>query len=329
MEAELHQLILNEPFRIAHGTSNERAVVRVRSGGSVAEAPFVPYYGESPEETLALLRGLASVTDELPDDAPRAARLALDLLRHDMAAKAAGLPLWKHLGLPDPNGKSGCRSFSIPVDLESFKERVGETAVQFRVLKLKLGSGNIDFDEAIVAAAREAAPRATLIADANGGWSPTEAARILPRLEKHELTLVEQPVTHKQGLEPWRELESRLVRRFVPMVADESAQTAADVEPLEPFVDGVNVKLLKCASFDGAREMIAAARARGMKVLLGCMIESNLGTAAAAHLAGCVDWIDLDGHLYVANDDFAGLIRFDANGALRIDSRPQDTRNQA
>lgn len=318
IEAELHRLILNEPFRIAHGTSNERTVVRVRSGGGVAEAPFVPYYGESPEETLAVLRGLVSLEDELPEGAPRAARLALDLLRHDVAAKTAGMPLWKQLGPPDPNGKAGCRSFSIPVDLEAFKERVGETALQFRVLKLKLGSGNMDFDEAIVAAAREAAPRAVLIADANGGWSATEAARILPRLEKHELTLVEQPVTHKQGLEPWREMDSHLVRRAVPLVADESAQTVADVEPLEPFVDGVNVKLLKCASFGGALEMIAMAKARGLKVLLGCMIESSLGTAAAAHLAGCVDWIDLDGHLYVANDDFAGLIRFDANGALRL-----------
>lgn len=318
LQAELHRLILNEPFRIAHGTSNERQVIRLRDGKGVAEAPFVPYYGDSPEETLKVLKGLESYQQTLPEDAPRAARLALDLLRQDLAAKKAGMPLWQHLKLPDPNGQLGCRSFSIPVDLDQFRERVAETALQFKVLKLKLGSGNMDFDEAIVAYAREAAPRALLLADANGGWSPREAAKILPRLDKHELTLVEQPVTHADALEPWRELESHLVRHFMPLVADESAQTAADVVPLEPYVDGVNVKLLKCASFAGAREMIATAREQGLKVLLGCMIESSLGTAAAAHLAGSVDLIDLDGHLYVENDDFAGLIKFDAGGALRL-----------
>ncbi len=317
LHAELHRLSLNEPFRIAHGTSTERLVVRVREGDAQAEAPFVPYYGDSPEKTLAALQGLGTVADELPVDAPRAARLALDLLRHDLAARAQGVPLWQHLKLPDPNGKPGCRSFSIPTDLAVFNERVAATAGQFRVLKLKLGSGNVEFDEAIVATAREAAPRAQLLADVNGGWSPREAARLLPRLARHDLTLVEQPVTHKEGLEPWRELQSLLPSQPLPLIADESAQTAADVPGLSPFVDGINVKLLKCASISAALCMIETARTHRLKVLLGCMIESSLGITSAAHLAGCVDWIDLDGHLYVANDDFVGL-RYDSNGALRL-----------
>ena len=176
----------------------------------------------------------------------------------------------------------------------------------------------MELDEAIVAYARESAPRAKLLADANGGWSPSEAARLMPRLERHQLELVEQPVTHREGLEPWKELESHLVRHFVPLVADESAQGAVDVPELVPYVDGVNVKLLKCAGLASALLMIAVAKEHRLQTLLGCMIESSLGTAAAAHLAGSVDWIDLDGHLYVANDDFAGRIRYDANGALRL-----------
>ena len=320
MIAELHRLILNEPFRIAHGTSNERQVVRVRCDGCVAEAPFVPYYGDSPEETLKVLQDLDFPKQILPQDAPRAARLAVDLLRHQLAAKGAGKPLWQHLNLPDPNGKPGCRSFSIPEDFGVFREKVAETALQFRVLKLKLGSGNMEFDEAIVAYARECAPRATLLADANGGWSPRDAAKILPRLDRYELELVEQPVTHRDGLDPWKELESHLVRHFMRLVADESAQTEEDVVPLLPYVDGVNVKLLKCASIGGARKMIATAKEHDIIVLLGCMIESSLGTAAAAHLAGSVDWIDLDGHLYVANDDHAGLLRYDSSGRLSLKS---------
>ena len=317
LHAELHRLILNEPFRIAHGTSNERLVVRVSHGVGIGEAPFVPYYGDVPEATLAALLSLGSPEDDLPPEAPRTARLALDLLRQDLAAKARGVALWQHLKLPDPNGKPGCRSFSIPLDLAVFRERVSETARQFRVLKLKLGSGNTEFDEAIAAIAREAAPHATLLADANGGWLPQDAARLLPRLARHELALVEQPVTHTQGLDPWRELQSLITRQPLLLIADESAQTAEDVPKLAPFVDGVNVKLLKCAGIAGALRMIEAARTQHMQVLLGCMIESSLGTTAAAQLAGCVDWIDLDGHLYVANDDFAGL-RYDANGALRL-----------
>ena len=318
MEAELHQLILNEPFRIAHGTSNERQVIRARYGKGIAEAPFVPYYGDSPDETLSVLRDLDFPAQTLPTDAPRAARLAVDLLRHDIAAKAVKKPVWEHLDLPDPNGKLGCRSFSIPDDLAAFRDRVTETALQFRVLKLKLGSGNLEFDEAIVAYARESAPRATLLADANGGWSPRDAARILQRLDRYELELVEQPVTHRDGLEPWMEMESHLVRHFMRLVADESAQTTDDIVPLIPYVDGVNVKLLKCASISAARAMIATAKEHNLSVLLGCMIESSLGTTAAAQLAGCVDWIDLDGHLYVANDDHKGVIKYDAGGALRL-----------
>lgn len=320
LTASLRTLTLIESFRIAHGASAERTVLRVACDGVEAEAPFVPYYGDDPETSLNAVLTLASPEELLPQSAPRPARLAMDLLRHGLAAQRAGVPLWEHLHLPDPDGKAGCRSFGIPEDLAVFRDCVAQMALQFHVLKLKLGSGNGDFDEAICATAREAAPRATLLADANGGWSPREAARLLPKLARFDLAFVEQPVSHRCGIEAWQELRSLPGGNALPLVADESAQTTDDVPALAGLVDGVNVKLLKCASISGALRMMEAARMHRLMVMLGCMIETQVGITYAAHLAGCADWIDLDGHFYLPDEGRPG-IRYDANGALHLPQR--------
>ena len=190
-----------------------------------------------------------------------------------------------------------------------------ETARQFRVLKLKLGGGNTDMDEAIVSVARAAAPRAQIFADVNGGWSVEEAARLIPKIARFNLALVEQPIHHQGGIESWRELRAALPSCPVPLYADESAQNAEDATRLVGLADGVNVKLLKCGSIAAAARMMRMARTHKLGILLGCMIESSLGVTAAAHLAPLADYIDLDGHLYVANDDYRG-IQFDDAGSL-------------
>ncbi len=315
--AELHTLQLREPFRIAHGASTERNVLRVSKDGAIGEAPFVPYYHDSPDATLEALAGVQRGEDVLPADAPRVAQVAHGMLMLDLQAREAGLPLWKYLKLPDPNGREACRSLGIPTQLDDFREKVCDFSRQFRVLKLKLGSGDLEHDAAIVSIAREAAPHATLIADVNGGWSPMEAAVMITRLVPHGLALLEQPVTHKFGLEPWQELRALLPMSPVPLFADESVQTDEDMPLLVPFVDGVSVKLLKCGGIAKAIMMIEAARVHGKQVLLSCMIESSIGITAAAHLAGLVDYIDLDGHLFLANDDYTGVI-FDADGLLHL-----------
>jgi L-alanine-DL-glutamate epimerase-like enolase superfamily enzyme len=311
--AEIKPLRLIEPFRIAHGTSDERSVLRVRWRDHIGEAPFVPYYPEDPEETLAWVTGLEwQPGDPLPRG-PRAGVLALDLLDRDVSDGLRGIAVREGVG--NRSAPPGCRSLSIPGSLDEFAEKVRAAAAQFRVLKLKLGSGDIARDEEIVARAREAAPKAMLFADANGGWSCAEAARILPRLARFGLEFVEQPVSHRGGLDAWRELRSTLASRSLPVFADESLQTADDVLAFAPWIDGVNVKLLKSGTVDGAVAAIRAARALGKQVLLGCMIESSVGVTAAAHLARLADWIDLDGHLWVANDDYEG-IRYGDDGSL-------------
>jgi len=319
MTASLHTLQLRVPFRIAHGVSSTRQVLRLQEGDHIAEAPFVPYYGEDPAETLRLVS-----LPVLPQRLPRAASLAFNLLRHDIVCTAQNIPLRAiaaaKLGAEGPTPPA-CHSLGIPDDLQVFTERVEELAKQFRVLKLKLGSGDLGLDIATVSTARYAAPAADLILDVNGGWDPVQAPAMIEKLAEYQPVLIEQPVHHSHGIEVWEDLRARLPSRCPPIFADESAQNAEDVAELAPYVDGVNVKLLKCGSFDGAIAMIAKAKAEGLQVLLGCMVESSLGTTAAAHLAPWADWIDLDGHLHISNDDFEGL-RFTDSGDQMMPERP-------
>jgi len=318
VNASLHTLQLNEPFRIAHGISSTRQVLRITEGVCTTEAPFVPYYGENPEETLQIL-----MQPILPAALPRTAALALNLLRHDIICHAQNIPLRalaeKKLGAA---GKTplGCRSFSIPDDLDVFADKVRRISKQFRVLKLKLGSGDLGLDIATVSVARAAAPQAFLLLDVNGGWSLDLAAPMITKLADYSPALIEQPIHHDLGLDAWIELRANLPARCPLLFADESIQTVEDIIALAPFIDGVNIKLLKCGSFDTACAMIAAARQYEQQVLLGCMIESSLGITAAAHLAPWADHIDLDGHFYVANDDFDGL-QYDSTGELIMPDR--------
>jgi L-alanine-DL-glutamate epimerase-like enolase superfamily enzyme len=309
---ELKTLHLKEPFRIAHGTSATRQIIRISDGQAAGEAPFVPYYGEDPEATLTWLQTGAQ------GPGSRAGKLARDLFSADQRP----YPLWHTAQQILGDGRPldclfACRSLSIPTDMAAFSQRISETARQFRVLKLKLGSGDLDHDEAIVATARSAAPQATLFADVNGGWSIPQTVEMMQRLQSFGLALIEQPIHHNSGIPAWHELKAQLPAGSTPLYADESAQNAADIPALAAYVQGINVKLLKCGSFAAAIDMIAAARQYKLGVLLGCMIESSLGTTAAAHLAPWADWVDLDGHLYLADDDYEG-ITFTLDGRLCI-----------
>lgn len=318
MNASLQTLHLRVPFRIAHGVSSTRQVLRLQEGTHIAEAPFVPYYGEDPEETLRIVS-----QPVLPPKLPRAASLAFNLLRHDIVCHAQKVPLKAiaaaKLGAEGP-APPACHSLGIPEDLQVFEQEVERLGRQFRVLKLKLGSGDLGLDIATVSIARYAAPEADLILDVNGGWDAVQAPAMIEKLGEYKPALIEQPIHHSLGLDAWVELRARLSSRCPPIFADESAQNADDVAALAPFVDGVNVKLLKSGSLEGAIAMIATAREQGLKVLLGCMIESSLGTTAAAHLAPWADWMDLDGHLHITNDDFTGL-QFSPEGALLMPDR--------
>ena len=261
MTVEIKTLKLVEPFRIAHGTSDERRVLRVHLGDHVGEAPFVPYYPEAPESTLQWARALDWRPGQPLPAGPRAGVLALDLLSRDIADGLRGIAAREGArARPIP---PGCRSLSIPESWDELAEKVRLAAARFRVLKLKLGSGDIARDEEIAARAREAAPGATIFADANGGWSPTDAAAIIPRLARIGLAFVEQPVSHQDGTQAWRELRGALPASPLPLIADESVQREEDLAALAPWIDGVNVKLLKSGTVDSAVATIRAATRAG------------------------------------------------------------------
>jgi L-alanine-DL-glutamate epimerase-like enolase superfamily enzyme len=138
--------------------------------------------------------------------------------------------------------------------------------------------------------------------DANCGWTAVHTINMLPVLEEFGVTVLEQPVV-PGDLDGLRQIRNRA---RIPIIADESCVTSADIPRLAGRVDGINIKLAKCGSLREALRMIAIARAHQMMVMVGCMIESSLGITAAAHFTPLVDIVDLDGAALLRDDPFAG-----------------------
>jgi L-alanine-DL-glutamate epimerase-like enolase superfamily enzyme len=163
---------------------------------------------------------------------------------------------------------------------------------------------------------RRLAPSKVIRVDANGAWSLRQALKLLPRLAEFGVEFVEQPLP-ANDLAGMRTLKTAGI---LPIVADESCVRSEDIAAVADCIDGINIKLSKCGGIRQATRMIQEARERGLKVMIGCMIETSLGIAAAAQLAPLADWLDLDGHLLIENDPFEGIDG--AAGRLRIGRAP-------
>ena len=314
MEIEVLELRTKHPFIIARGgQSDYRTVwVRLKDGDGNegwGEAAPTKFYGETTETVLAALDTYGA---HLPDDpfdleeAERrweellhrnpAARAALSSALHDLVGERLGVPLYRLWGL-DPT-KAPRSTFTIGIDQpEKMRAKVRE-AEQYPILKIKLGT---DRDVEILRTIRDTTDREIRV-DANCGWTLKQTVRMLPVLEEFGVTVLEQPLPAEQldGLGEVRR------RADIPVIADESCETAADIPPLVGKVDGINIKLAKCGSLREAIRMIAIARAHGMTVMVGCMIESSIGITAAAHFTPLVDIVDLDGAALLADDPFVG-----------------------
>jgi L-alanine-DL-glutamate epimerase-like enolase superfamily enzyme len=190
-------------------------------------------------------------------------------------------------------------SFTIGIDEpESMAERARE-ARDRPILKIKLGSED---DETRLRAVREAAPDKVLRVDANAAWTPRRAVEGIAMCAEYGVEFVEQP------LPPARDAELAFVRArsSLPIFADESSIVSSDLPRLVGLVDGINIKLAKCGGPREAIRMVNTARALGFEVMLGCMLETTLGIAPAAHLAALVDYADLDGAALLKTDPFEG-----------------------
>ncbi|MES2522750.1 MAG: dipeptide epimerase [Gemmatimonadota bacterium] len=317
LHAEIVTVHTRHPFIIARGGQSEWQTVWVRitdSDGAEGWGEAAPsrFYGETADSVMSAMTRFAPIVEranawsieaverelerELRWNA--AARCAISSALHDLAAKRLGVPLYRMWGLDAAATPLSSFTIGIAPDDETLRARVREAAA-YPILKIKLGSPR---DAQTLRIVREEAPKATLRVDANAAWTAKQALGMLQTLTDVGVDMLEQPLPAHDlaGLRFVRE------RSPIPVVADESCLVASDIPKLEGVVDGVNIKLAKCGSLREAMRMIATARAHGMRVMCGCMIETTLGIAAAAHFSPLLDDADLDGATLLADDPFSG-----------------------
>ena len=313
---ERQRLELIHPFTVARGTSYYRETLRLEleHQGVVGfgEAAPNPRYGESLDSAAAAFGQLPSEVAGWRPGSFRnfiassrswlgnqyAARAAVDMAVLDWVGKAHGEPVYRLLGI-DPE-RMPATSFTVGIDTPgAMAGRAGELSRHYRVLKIKLGT---DRDRDLIRAIRQVTPIPLRI-DANEGWkSPEAALGEIEWLAERDVEFIEQPLpSSMDDRMPWLKERSPL-----PLIADESVCLAKDLERVSAGFHGINVKLMKCGGILNALELIALAREWNLSVMIGCMVESSCGLAAAAQVAPLADFADLDSNLYLANDPFSG-----------------------
>ncbi len=307
-------LSLKDAFAIARSSRKtaENVIVCLEHEGikGYGEAAPNSYYQQDQASALQALEQIAAQLGNDPSDIEEisahlwhkfpdqlAAVAAVDMALYDWRGKKLGEPLWRTLGLDAATAP--LTSFTIGIDSPARMVRKVREAADYPVLKLKVGT---DDDEGILKAIRGETDK-PLRVDANGAWKSEEAAAKIEALAKYDLEFVEQPLP-PGNTEALRQLRGEA---GVPIIADESVITPGDVPKMAGCVDGINIKLAKCGGITPALEMIRLARAAGLKVMLGCMIESSIGISAAAQLAPLADYADLDGNLLINNDPARGV----------------------
>lgn len=294
-------------FTISRGskTAADVVVATLTDGEIAGRGECVPYprYGETVPQVLAALEAaLPGIADDLSWEAipalvgPKAARNALDCALWDLRAKRAGLPVWRLAGLSEP--RPVVTAYTLSLDSPRAMGEAAARAVHRPLLKLKLGrDGDIDRLKAV----RAMAPANRLIVDANEGWTADNLEAMLAACADHGVELVEQPLPagHDEPL--------RHVARPVPVCADESAHDLSGLDGLVGKYDAINIKLDKTGGLTGALALARAARARGLKIMVGCMLATSLAMAPAFLVAQMADVVDLDGPLLLEQDRQPGF----------------------
>jgi len=226
-----------------------------------------------------------------------AAKAAINMALFDLVGKKLTLPLYQILGFK--NERSLITSFTIGIDSIDIIEEKVRTALNFPVLKVKLGT---NYDYEIIEKIRRIT-NCPLRIDANEGWSKIEAVEKINWLATQNVELVEQPLP-ADDIEDMKWVRERV---YLPVFADESLKTSNDINRLIDAFDGINIKLMKCGGISEAMNMVKKARELNLKTMIGCFIESSLGITAAAHIASLFDYVDLDGALLLKTDPFRGV----------------------
>ncbi len=312
LSAQIVTLRLAQTFVIAREASDEADVVQVevRHDGvsGFGEAAPIERYDESAASALAYVEEHASLLgddpfalEEIEQRLPpgqNAARAALDGALHDLQGKLLGVPAWKLLGLPRTGPPT---SWTVWLgDPDDMARRAEGSAARFRRLKLKLGGGD-GLDVERVRAVRGVTDL-PLQVDVNEFWSVEEALEALPQLAELGVAYCEQPVPAGDPGGP-----TLKERSPIPIYVDEDCHRLEDVAGCAEIAHGINIKLAKSGGIREAVRMAHAARALGLGVMLGCMVESGLAIAAGCVVAPLCDHVDLDGNLLLAEDPWPGV----------------------
>lgn len=306
---------LREPFVIARATYTSSAViiVELQDGQLIGrgEAAGVDYHGETPDSMLAQLEAVRSKIEsgitrsELLKVLPiGGARNAVDAALWDLEAKRTGRRAWDLAGVGNTREVASAMTIGIRT-IEGY-EKAARALAHYRWIKIKV-SGEDPL--ACVQAVRRGAPNSRLIVDANQAWDVPTLYSLGPKLAELRVDLLEQPVPvgGDDALE--------VGRSPIPVCADEAIDTIDDLQRLKSRYEFVNIKLDKTGGLTAALELAHAARAEGMRLMVGCMVTGSIGMAPGMVLAQLCEVVDLDGPLLQA-EDWADPIRYDRTGVM-------------
>ncbi len=320
-----YNLPFHHPFTISKGTKTHQPtfVVELEYFGikGYGEAPAISYYNIPVEKMIADMERKKMFVEKFSFSDPERywhylhhlfpvnsfLVCALDMAGWDLFGKLKGKQLHQLWGLDDT--KSPITDYTIGIDtIENMVAKIKEKP--WPVYKIKVG---VPGDIEMVTALRKHTD-AIFRVDANAGWTLEEAKEKIPLLKNLGVELIEQPLAK----DDWEGMKVLFETSVLPLFADESCVAEVDVEKCQNFFHGINIKLTKCSGITPARRMITQAKAIGLKVMLGCMNETSIGTAAIAQLAPLADYVDMDGPLLLAEDIATG-VSFDSGKILYTD----------
>ena len=314
LSARIVTLRLAETFTISRHSEDEADVVHIelehQGHNGYGEAAPIERYDESAQSALAFLEEAGGLLGDDPfaleeigarlaeRPGEQAAKAALDGALHDLCGKLLGIPVWRFLGLPQSGPPT---SWTVWLgDPDDMARRAEKVAGRFKRLKLKLGARDGQDVERVRAV--RGVTDVPLQVDVNEYWTLDEALEALPQLAEFGVEYCEQPLP--AGAPEGPELKARSP---LPIYVDEDCHTSADIAACAERAHGINIKLAKSGGIREAIRMAHAARALGLGVMLGCMVESGLGIAAGCQVASLCDHVDLDGNLLLAHDPWPGV----------------------
>ncbi len=288
------------------------AYIYIVDGNIIGRGEVAPSlrYNESIERVLSILNKGVQLPVNITDRGEiwyhirpqlygiKSLEAAFSMALWDWWSQLNEVPLYEILNISGDNLPLTSYTISIG-DLNEIAEKV-DHAKHCSILKVKLGTPSLD--KAIINEIRNHTDKLIRV-DANEGWDLETAIDMTNWLHGKNVEFVEQPFPAnniKQNIE---------LKRKSPLdiIADENSLSSEDIPKIKHCFDGINIKLMKCGSIEEAQEMIKTAKSYGLKIMLGCMVESSLGITAAAHLSSQVDYADLDGNMLISNDPYEGI----------------------